>query len=89
MARRKSVNTFEEDQDEASMETEVVGVTDDPAPTVEPTLGVNIASPEKPAAAQPAVSATTAAEQEAGRKALADRAASKQAEGEPKDEEPA
>lgn len=76
MARKKS-GEFHEEPDEAAMETEVIGVTDDPAPeeapTVEPTLGVNVAKPEKPKAAEPTVSSSTKAEQEAGRKAVQER----------------
>lgn len=91
MARRKvSSNEFREEPDEVSVEGEVIGMTDDPAPTteapvdttiqpeeaptVEPTLHssddprVTIKEPPKPK--DPALSAATIAEQEAGRALL-------------------
>ena len=81
MARKKGSSDFEEAPDEAAVEVEVTDEGFDPEPaTVEPTLTehpkVTIKEQAKPAA--PEVGASTKAEMEAGRKAIADKAADKQ-----------
>ena len=84
MARKKeNSNDFVEAPDDASLEAQVSELeeelSDEPA-TVKPTLTehpkVNIKEKAKPAA--PEVGASTKAEMEAGRKAIADKAADKQ-----------
>lgn len=77
MARKKA-DTFQEEPDEAAIEAEVM---DSDGGTGEgENVEVTLTDPKKPPAAEPQLSETTKAEQEAGRKTLEERQKSKQAE---------
>lgn len=78
MARRKA-NEFHEEPDAAQVEAEVTDEGYDPGPPDE-TLNVNLDQPAPPVTPEPKVSDTTKAEMEEGRRALAEKAKSKQAE---------